>query len=184
MRVFLVRHPAPLVASGLCYGSTDLGVAPDELARVAATLSATLPRGVPLFSSPLRRCAELAGTLAASLECSSLTFDARLVEMDFGLWEMRRWDDISRSEIDAWADDMAGYRPGGGESVLQMTERVAAFHSELICRRQECAIIICHAGTMRLLAASQPGLSLPEVALQAASTPHGIGYGQTIIVEA
>ena len=184
MRLFLVRHPAPLVAPGICYGSTDVGVAPPELARVVTALSATLPRGAPLFSSPLRRCAELAGKLAARLECSSLTFDARLAEMDFGAWEMRNWDDIARAEIDAWAADVAGFCPGGGESVRQMTERVAAFHAESICRQQEHAIIICHAGTMRVLAACQPGLSLLEMALQAARTPHHIGYGETIIVDA
>ncbi|HCN91377.1 MAG TPA: phosphoglycerate mutase [Oxalobacteraceae bacterium] len=179
MRLLLVRHPQPLVAPGVCYGSTDLTIAPDELARVVSALSATLPKNVPLFSSPLRRCAQL----ATRLKCTSLTFDARLVEMDFGQWEMRRWDDIPRAEIDAWAEDVAAYRPGGGESVIQMTGRIAAFYDELICLQQECAAIICHAGTMRVLAACQTGLSLPEMALLAARTPHKIDYGQTIILD-
>ncbi len=82
MRLILVRHPQPLVAPGLCYGSTDLAVAPQELARVLAAVGPTLPPGLPLFSSPLRRCAEL----AAALPRASLEFDARLVEIDFGAW--------------------------------------------------------------------------------------------------
>jgi alpha-ribazole phosphatase len=179
MRVILVRHPQPVVAPGLCYGSTDLAVAPDELARARAAMSSTLPRDTPLFSSPLRRCAEL----AAGLSCSSLTFDARLAEINFGAWEMRHWDDIPRAEIDAWADDLTGYRPGGGESVLQMAARVAAFYAELQGRDHACAIVICHAGTMRLLSACRDGLSVPDMALQAARTPHKIAYGATLILD-
>lgn len=182
MRLFLVRHPPPLVDPGICYGSTDLAVAPSELARAVALLSASLPRGLPLFSSPLQRCAKLAAELAASLACASLRFDARLVEIDFGQWEMRRWDAIARAEIDAWAQDVVAYHPGGGESVLQMAARIAAFYATLI-GQQENAIVICHAGTMRLLAACQAGLSLPEMALHAARTPHAIGYGATIALD-
>ncbi|WP_317204221.1 histidine phosphatase family protein [Janthinobacterium sp.] len=179
MRLILVRHPQPLVAPGLCYGSTDLAVAPQELERVRAAIAPTLPADAPLFSSPLRRCAEL----AARLPRSSLSIDARLAEIDFGLWEMRAWDDIPRAEIDAWAADTSGYRPGGGESVLQMATRVAAFHDALLRRRHASAVVVCHAGSMRLLAARHAGLSVPAMALQAAATPHRIAYGQCLILD-
>ncbi|MFM9433237.1 alpha-ribazole phosphatase [Janthinobacterium sp. CG_23.3] len=183
MRLTLIRHPRPLVAPDLCYGSTDLAVAPEELARVLAELGPTLPPGLPLFSSPLRRCAELATAVAAALPCASLAFDARLVEIDFGAWEMRRWDDIPRADIDAWAADVAAYRPGGGESVLQMAARVAAFHDQLLRKQYTGALLVCHAGTMRLLAARHAGLSLEEMALKAACAPHQIGYGQCLVLD-
>ena len=44
--------------------------------------------------------------------------------MDFGAWEGQRWDDIARSEIDAWTADFWHYAPGGGESLAQMMGRV------------------------------------------------------------
>lgn len=179
MQIILVRHPQPLVAPGVCYGRTDLAVAPLELARVRATLSASLPHDAPMFSSPLRRCAEL----AASLPSASLAFDARLAEIDFGAWEMRRWDDIERAEIDAWAADTVGYHPGGGESVLQMAARVAAFHADLLQANYRQALLICHAGTMRLLAACNQGLAPAEMALHAARTPHQIAYGTTLVLD-
>ncbi|MET3132473.1 alpha-ribazole phosphatase [Oxalobacteraceae bacterium GrIS 1.11] len=179
MRLILVRHPQPQVAPGLCYGSTDLAVAPEELARALADLTSRLPQDVPLFSSPLRRCAGLAAVLAYP----AFELDARLAELDFGDWEMRPWDAIERAEIDAWADDMAGYRPGGGESVLQMAARVAAFHDALLRKQTSCAIVICHAGTMRLLAARHAGLSCEAMALQAAREPHAIAYGETLILD-
>jgi alpha-ribazole phosphatase len=179
MRLILVRHPQPLVAPGVCYGSTDLPVAADEQARILALLSASLARSAPLFSSPLQRCAGL----AALLDCTSLTCDPRLAEMDFGAWEMRTWDHIPKAEIDAWAEDPIHYRPGGGESVLQMAARVAAFYEEVRRLPDEEAIVICHAGTIRLLSACHSGLPLPETALRAVQTPHKIAYGESVVLD-
>ena len=180
MRLILVRHPQPLVAAGVCYGSTDLEVAPGELARTLAALAPQLPAGLPVYSSPLRRCAGLAARLSASP-----VFDARLVEMHFGGWEMRAWDDISRADVDAWAADLVNYQPGGGDSVLRMAVRIAAFHADLQRQLGDDgeAIVICHAGAMRLLSACHAGLPPPEMALQAARAPHHIAYGATLILE-
>jgi alpha-ribazole phosphatase len=191
MRLILVRHPLPLVAPGVCYGSSDLPAAQDDIQRVHAALlaSASIPPGTPVYASPLQRCAVLAGRLGVH------TLDARLAEMDFGAWELRSWDDIPRAEIDAWAADLANYRPGGGESVLQVAARVAAFRAELLDRSKHehdhghrRAAIICHAGTIRLLMALEAGLEaglpLDEIALRAAAAPHKIAYGETVILEA
>lgn len=189
MRLILVRHPQPLVAPGVCYGSSDLPAAPDDIVRVHTALlaSASIPPGTPVYASPLQRCAVLAGRLGAH------TLDARLAEMDFGAWELRSWDDIPRAEVDAWAADLANYRPGGGENVLQVAARVAAFRAELLDQRQhedqhQQAAIICHAGTIRVLAALEAGLKtglpLEEIALRAAAAPHKIAYGETVILEA
>ena len=183
MRLILVRHPAPQVTSGTCYGSSDVAVAPHEMAKLCASLQATLPADVPLYASPLRRCAGLASALAQDLPASALQFDARLAEMDFGTWEMRPWHAIARADIDAWAADMAHYRPGDGENVLAMAARIDAFLGDLLREQHETAIIICHAGTIRLLAALQAGLPLEETALRAATSAHKIAYGATVIVD-
>jgi len=179
MSLILVRHPQPLVASGICYGRTDLAVAPEDQALVLASLTTTLPKNAALFSSPLQRCAGL----AARLPQQPLILDARLVEMDFGAWEMQPWDDIPRADIDAWSADLIEYHPGGGESVLQMATRVQDFYADL--QRQQGAdssIIICHAGSIRLLCAFHASLSLRDAALHAAQTPHKIAYGASVIL--
>jgi alpha-ribazole phosphatase len=172
MQLILVRHPQPLVAPGVCYGSTDLPIAPGHLEQTLAAL--TLPANLPIYSSPLRRCAELAERLTPSPR-----YDQRLVEMHFGDWEMQPWDAIPRAAIDAWAADMVHYHPGGGESVLQVAERIAAFHRELT----QDAIIICHAGAMRLLSACHAGLPPAAMALQAAQTAHQIPYGAMLTLK-
>lgn len=174
MQLILVRHPQPDIAPGVCYGSTDLAVLPERVEQTYAALQ--LPAGLPIYSSPLRRCAALAARLTPSPR-----HDARLAEMHFGAWEMQPWDAIPREEVDAWAADMAHYRPGGGESVLQMAERINAFYTDLQ-RQHQAAIIICHAGTIRLLSARHAGLAPPEMALQAAQSGHQIPYGATVIL--
>lgn len=170
MELILVRHPLPEVAPGLCYGSSDLPAAAAALAEghaaLAPRLAPWLARGARLYSSPLRRCSALAALLG------DFTPDARLVEMDFGAWELRPWSDIPREEVDAWAADLLDYRPGGGETVREAAARVQSFLDEL----QGDAVIVCHAGTMRLMAAIAAG----EPVLQAAQKPSQVGYCSTL----
>lgn len=152
---------------------------------MAAALAQVLPKGLPVFSSPAKRCSELADRLAAMLGSPAVMHDARLTEMHFGAWEMRAWDAIPRAEIDAWSKDLIAYRPGGGESVMQIAQRVRAFHENI--RRQSehgaAAVVVCHAGTIRLLLACQRGLTLAELALHAAQARHQIAYGEMIVLD-
>lgn len=184
MELILVRHPQPLAAPGLCYGRSDLSVATDEMQRIHAALRAQLaamPDLAPLrlYSSPLRRCAELARLMDGEVH-----LDGRLAEMDFGAWEQRPWDDIARTEVDAWAADLLDYRPGGAESVRMMAQRVASFLADLqadLAELPPCQpLIVCHAGSIRLLTALASGLPLEEAALAAAGSPHKIAYGAVL----
>ncbi|MYN05577.1 phosphoglycerate mutase [Pseudoduganella sp. DS3] len=169
MELILIRHPQPEVAPGVCYGSSDLPAAAAALAQGHAALTPQLApllaRGAHLYSSPLRRCSALAGLLGAP------TLDARLAEMDFGAWELRAWSDIPRAEVDAWAADLLDYRPGGGETVREVAARVQSFLYQLH-DRQQGAVIVCHAGTMRLMAAMAAG----EPLLHAAQKPNQVKY--------
>lgn len=178
MRLHLVRHLAPQVAAGVCYGSTDLAVDPSLEAAALPALRRALPPGLPLFSSPLRRCVSLASALGGTI-----AFDARLAELDFGAWEMRTWDSIDRAEVDAWAADVVHYRPGGGDNVIGMAQRIGAFYDDLIAARIPAAIVVCHAGAIRLLAARARGLNPDRMAREAAERPHAIAYGEVTIID-
>jgi len=192
MRLFLVRHPKPDIREGICYGRSDIAVAPDEQARVFARLQSMLPQKAALYASPARRCTGLANDLAMTVSLAvspavsstQPTLDARLWEMHFGTWEMQAWSDIPRAEVDAWAADMAGYRPGGGESVLQVAHRVREFFDYLVERTSPAAdvIIVCHAGTIRLLRECASSRSTEEMALQAARAT-GIAYGELVVLD-
>ncbi|WP_295637910.1 histidine phosphatase family protein [uncultured Methylibium sp.] len=137
------RHPRPRGAEGRCIGArTDLPVDPRKAKRLAHRIRRTarregLPREVAV--SPLRRCRDVGRWLRRwGFKC---VVDARLIECDFGRWDGRRWDDIAREEIDAWAADLHDYRPGGGESVAMLLERVRA-----VLRDAPAGLLVTHGG--------------------------------------
>jgi alpha-ribazole phosphatase len=145
VRLHLIRHPRPIVAPGTCYGRSDLALAEDP-AACAATLLSQLPADLPLFTSPLRRCLALAQALHARP-----IIDERLVEIDFGAWEMCAWNDIPRSEIEAWRNAPLDYVPPGGEPVAALRKRVRGFLDEH--RHRGEFAVVTHAGVMKLFAA-------------------------------
>lgn len=181
MRLYLIRHPQPEVAAGICYGRSDLPVPIERALCAAGALAPRLPRDAVLWSSPAARCAALAEYLASALD-TTVRYDDRLLEMDFGAWEMRPWDAIARSEVDAWAADTAGYRPGGGERVLDVAERVKSLHDGLKADGRD-AVLVCHAGVIRLLLAALTHHDIAGIAGAAARAPHRIAYGELVIAD-
>lgn len=167
MILHLIRHPQPVVAPGICYGRLDL--AAKNATVVGERLRADLAPDLPVWSSPLRRCLSLAECLHPAP-----LIDERLVEMDFGCWEGVRWDAVPRAELDAWAADVAGYAPPGGESPLMLQRRALDFVAGLMVPE---AVVVTHAGVIRCLLAHWQ--SLPP----AAWTQLAFAYGSRTTVE-
>ena len=146
MRLYLIRHPPPAVAEGTCYGRTDLPLA-GPIDALVARLRPHLPAGLPLYSSPLQRCRQLAEALHPRPH-----YDPRLQEMDFGLWEQQSWSAIDRQAIDQWAADPLHFCPPRGESAAQLVQRVQGFLAELCAReRSGDCILVTHAGVIKAL---------------------------------
>jgi alpha-ribazole phosphatase len=183
MLLHLIRHPLPVIDKGLCYGSSDLAVTEEECRSVLENVSPALPPYVPLYSSPLQRCVFLAEPLAAALNAGPVRYDPRLMEMHFGSWEQRAWDDLPREEIDQWASDVVGYRPGGGENVLNVAQRIDSFCGDLLQRGHGQAIIVCHAGTIRLLQARAQNLPVLQMAMHAATNTQAIAFGEVLTLQ-
>lgn len=153
MKLYLIRHPEPEIAPGVCYGRTDLGLRhpPQGCAR---RLSALLPARYRLFSSPLHRARALAQCLGTP------ELDDRLVEMNFGDWENRPFDEF-RAQVDEWAKDPLGYCPPKGESGLEVAQRVLAFYEDKVrLSKDESVVLVGHSGPLRLLMAQLLGFDL------------------------
>lgn len=149
IRLWLIRHLPPAVPPGVCYGQTDLALQ-TPVAQQLDTLAALrqqLPSAVPVFSSPLLRCVEL----AAAIDQQPIQ-DGRLQELNFGTWEMQTWDAIGPKALDAWANDLAGFRPPGGETGYEVQQRALNWLKEVSARHDE-VVVITHAGVMRALQA-------------------------------
>ncbi len=158
--LYLIRHTTPDIAPGICYGQLDLDVA-DSFAKEANTVLHWLPPLELIITSPLRRTHRLAEHLAQAQHCE-LHSDARLMEKYFGAWEGKAWDDIARSEINAWAADVMGYAPDGGESAQQVMQRVQIFLHELAQLPQQNIGVVAHGGTIRTMLAEIAGVSLVD----------------------
>ena len=156
MALILLRHTTPDVAPGTCYGLTDLDVA-ETFEAEAATALAALPPVQTIVSSPLIRCQKLADYIGVRLALP-VTFDARLMGMDFGHWEARAWSDIERSEIDDWAADFLHARPHGGESVAMLQTRIRAALADWFAK-DKTTLIVTHAGVVRAALATGPDAS-------------------------
>jgi len=147
----LVRHPAVLVPLGVCYGRLDVPLAPgwEELADGLGRRLREL--GVRrVVSSPLSRCRAVAErALGRGIEV-----DARLREMDFGVWEGVAWDLVDRALLDRWAGDVLGFAPPGGESGAALVARVVAFWEGL---GEGGVCVVTHGGPLRVLGALARG---------------------------
>ena len=150
-RLWLVRHARPLAAEGLCYGRLDLPAEAQASRSAAAALAQILPPQVALVRhSPLQRCELLALDVEALRPDLASNPEPRIAEMDFGTWEGQAWVEIARPEIDAWAANLAGHAPGGGEPLAAMLQRVALALQDAAARAQGGDVVwITHAGVAR-----------------------------------
>ena len=147
---WLVRHPRPEVAKGLCYGRLDVPAQPEDTERAAQTLARRLPEGLVLRSSPRQRCLALALRLRALRPDLVLQPpEAWLAEMDLGDWEGRPWAELPEAELTAWTEDFGHYRAGGtGESVGAFLARIeAVLRAERT--QTDAQVWITHAGVIR-----------------------------------
>ncbi len=152
-RLWLVRHARPLVAPGLCYGRLDMAADASASRSAATALAHALPAKVAgVWHSPLQRCELLALELRALRPDLATNPEPRIAETDFGAWEGQAWSAIARAEIDAWAANLAGHAPGGGESLAAMLQRVALALRDAAARAHDQGadmVWISHAGVAR-----------------------------------
>ena len=150
MNLWLVRHARVDLAPGLCYGATDVPADPVHTRESADALDSRLPRGARWRVSGLARAQQLAVALRERRrDLAAPAVDDRLNEMDFGNWELQRWDSIPRGAFDAWIADFAHHRFGGAESTQQVIDRVAAVLDDTRRGGDEEAVWVCHAGVIR-----------------------------------
>jgi alpha-ribazole phosphatase len=127
--IYLIRHTTPAVAKGICYGQTDLDVTESFLEEAEMILRSLPPGITAVYSSPLLRCTRLASHLFPDVP---LTLRPELMELHCGSWEMRGWDSLPKEEVDPWMEDFVNVRVPGGESYIDLYERVLRCWKEII----------------------------------------------------
>lgn len=126
-----------------------------------------------VYTSPLSRCIRLAEFCGYG----SAERDARLMEINFGEWEMQRFDEISDPRLQEWYADYLNVHATGGESFMILHQRVCAFLDELRRKPWHRVVIFTHGGVL-LSAQVYAGLIKPEEAFD-----HQPPYGGIVSIE-
>jgi alpha-ribazole phosphatase len=151
LKLTFIRHTSLQIESGICYGQSDIDVAASFASEVESTQSKLANSAFDVvYCSPLQRCVKL----AEALDFGEPIEDSRLMELNFGDWELRAWDDIPRDIFDTWAHDYANKAPPSGETFSQLQQRGIHFLDEILSRhKNENIAIITHGGMIRALLA-------------------------------
>lgn len=145
MEIYLIRHTSVDVPIGVCYGQTDVPLKESfeqEASVVAAQLS-ELPFD-EVFVSPLSRCVKLASFCG----WPDARRDRRILEMNFGAWEMKKWGDIRDPHLQEWFDDYLNVQTTEGESFMQQYQRVSAFLDEIRKSSAQRIAVFTHGGVV------------------------------------
>jgi len=186
---FLVRHLKPNVASGTCYGRSDLLA--DEPPDPCWQRFNQLPQ--PILTSPLQRASRLAEHLELSLElslerpqtlasstCSSsfIEIDPCWQELDFGRWEGLPWESISEQSIVQWQQNLLDFTFPEGESARQMQQRVLSGWQRWK-QRQTGGTLISHLGVIRMLLGDVLAIPFQQQLIVQIDTQHTLWLRQS-----
>ena len=146
MEIYLVRHTKTVDLPGVCFGQTDVGLA-STFETEAGAVKAALPLYPDIiFSSPLKRCV----MLAEQLGFMNPKLDNRLMELNFGEWEMKKWEELPQDELLEWTESYVHHAPPGGETFFDMFCRVELFFNEQVfSSKKKTIVIFTHAGVIR-----------------------------------
>ncbi|NED88273.1 bifunctional RNase H/acid phosphatase [Streptomyces sp. SID11233] len=158
-------------------GGTDPELSATGREQAAHAAEAFAARGTvqEIVSSPLRRCRETAGAVAARLGLEVRIEDG-LRETDFGAWEGLTFGEVKErygADLDAWLASAKAAPTGGGESFAEVARRVAAARDRLVTRYAGRTVLaVTHVTpikTLVRLALGAPPESLFRMELSAAS---------------
>jgi alpha-ribazole phosphatase len=118
------------VEKGICYGQSDLDVT-ESFMEEAEMILRSLPSSaiMSVYSSPLKRCSRLAEHLFPDVP---VLLRPELMELHCGSWEMCGWDRLPKEEVDPWMEDFVNVRVPGGESYIDLYQRVMRCWEEII----------------------------------------------------
>ena len=143
LRLTLISNAATR-ATRLAAFPLDEALEPEAYASAAA-IAPCLERANVAWTSPALRAVQTAQALG--LEAST---DARLVDIDLGIWAGKTLTDLAVTDsagLALWTQDPKA-APHGGESVAHLLARIASWMDE-ISRGDGRAVVVTHAAVIR-----------------------------------
>lgn len=165
LNIYLLRHgETSYNADGNRYcGRTDIGLTLKGRQQAEAVRQQLQSISFDaVYSSPLERAYYTACIASGS---DQVTKDARLIELDFGLWEGKTREEFIAEDPEIWAGWVLNpelTRAGQtGENAAEVVFRVADFFQEILGKyRHGNVLVVAHNGINRLYLAAQLGMPL------------------------
>jgi alpha-ribazole phosphatase len=177
MEIYLIRHTETVCEKGICYGQSDISIA-EPFDLVFENIISQLPAEAIIFSSPLKRCVILAKHIQNKIKTISYQEDDRLMEMNFGDWEMKKWNDILPEQLNPWMEDFVNIPASNGESFAELHKRTGDFLSSQISKQiDKPIIIVSHAGVIRSILCHHSSLPLKD------AFQNKVDFGQIIKIK-
>ena len=150
MEVYVIRHTPVAVGKDTCYGQSDVSLA-ESFPKDFTYYENQLPSDFDVvYCSPLKRCTDL----ASALKCEKIRIENALLEMNFGDWENKKWEDLNEAELNNWMADFVNVKTPNGENLLELAERVKLFLDELRNQQHKKVLLITTAFTRRCVVSS------------------------------
>lgn len=147
MEIYVIRHTPVKVEKDTCYGQSDVQLA-DTFQKDIQYYLDNLPSDFDIvYCSPLSRCKKV----AKALKLENIIYEKSLMEMNFGDWESKKWDEIEQKSLQKWMNDFVHTPAPQGENLSQVFHRVELFMNLLRKRENQKVLLITHAGIIRCL---------------------------------
>jgi len=173
--LYLIRHGETQGAEAKRYkGTIDVPLSEKgvkQMERVAEYINRVSTQGSrvaslkAIYTSDLSRAIKSAEVIL-KLHPLKLVIVSELRERNFGIWEGMTYDEIRErypEEFRAWAENPLKYSPMGGESTLEVRERVIKVLDEIIGRHNNDIAIVAHGGVNRIIICHFLGIPLENI---------------------
>ncbi|MFD1294049.1 alpha-ribazole phosphatase [Lutibacter holmesii] len=158
MEIYLVRHTTPNIEKGICYGQSNIDVAASFKNEVDAILNALdITKETVVYSSPLKRCTRLAQQFS-----KNIIIDDRLMELNFGDWELLNWDNLPKKASNIWMNDFVNVSTPNGEAYIDLAKRANEIFTEIVSTSAKKIIITTHAGVIRSILSKMTNIHLKD----------------------
>jgi len=149
----LLRHGETDGGARFC-GSTDVALTDKGWQQMKVSMNDVSPGWDRIISSPLKRCAAFARYFAQQYAIP-LSFDERIKEMHFGIWEGRSAEELMAEDADGltrfWQDPDR-YPPQEAERLSSFQARVlAAWNGFIESYGEQRILLVTHGGVIRVL---------------------------------
>ncbi len=166
--LYLIRHgEIQKIRLGKTYiGQLDLALTSQgrqQAQRLSEQLADTRLKAI--YTSDLKRCVETAKTIAQRHDCIPILSPA-LREINLGRWEGLSFDKVRKEYPDDYirrGKEIVDFRPPGGESFLDVKQRVMPELIRIFRATRGDILIVAHAGVNRIILAQAMKIDLKDL---------------------